>query len=141
MKNYLGLLRACFLIGAITDGLAVVPMLSPSVGTVLFGGEFARLGVEYRYAMGIGASLMAGWTVLLLWGSAKPIERRDILIITIFPVITGIVASTFYGISRNVIEMQRTIPLLVHLGFVCILYLYSYSKSRSNDKGMHNQAL
>jgi len=134
LKNYSKLLRVCFLIGAITDGLAVVPMLSPNIGTMLFGGEFARLGVEYRYAMGIGAALMAGWTVLLLWGSVKPIERRDLLVITIFPVVTGIVASTIYGISQLVIEMQRAIPLLVHLGFVSVLYLYSYGKSRSNDR-------
>jgi hypothetical protein len=109
-------------------------MLSPTIGVMLFGGEFARLGVEYRYAMGIGASLMAGWTVLLIWGSLKPIERRDLLIITVFPVVTGIVASTFYGISLHVIELRRTMPLLVHLGFVSLLYLYSYSKSRRNDK-------
>ena len=141
MKSYSGLLRVCFLIGAITDGLAVVPMLSPSVGTMLFGGEFARLGVEYRYAMGIGAALMAGWTVLLVWGSFKPIERRDLLLITICPVVMGIVASTIYGISHHVLELRRTVPLLVHLGFVSVLYLYSYGKSRSNDKGMHNQAL
>jgi hypothetical protein len=134
MKSHSKLLRVCFLIGAITDGLAVVPMLSPSIGAMLFGGEFARLGVEYRYAMGIGASLMAGWTVLLLWGSVKPIERRDLLIITVFPVVTGIVASTFYGISQHIIEIRRTMPLLVHLGFVSVLYLYSYGKSRSNDK-------
>jgi hypothetical protein len=135
MKSYSKLLRVCFLIGAITDGLAVVPMLSPNIGTMLFGGEFARLGVEYRYAMGIGAALMAGWTVLLLWGSIKPVERRDLLVITIFPVVTGIVASTIYGISRHVIEMRRTIPLLVHLGLVSVLYLYSYGKSRGKDKG------
>ena len=141
MKSYSKLLRVCFLIGAITDGLAVVPMLSPNIGTMLFGGEFARLGVEYRYAMGIGAALMAGWTVLLLWGSFKPIERRDLLVITIFPVVTGIVASTIYGISQHVIETSRTIPLLVHLGFVSVLYLYSYVKSKTNDNKMHNQAL
>ena len=141
MKDYSKLLRVSFLIGAITDGLAVVPMLSPNIGTMLFGGEFARLGVEYRYAMGIGAALMAGWTILLLWGSVKPIERRDLLVITIFPVVTGIVVSTIYGISQHVIEIRRTIPLLVHLGFVSVLYLYSYYKSRSNEKGMHNQAL
>jgi len=141
MKGYSKLLRACFLIGAITDGLAVVPMLSPRIGTALFGGEFAQLGVEYRYAMGIGASLMVGWTVLLLWGAVKPVERRDLLIITIFPVVTGIVASTIYGISQHVIETSRTIPLLVHLGFVSVLYLYSYVKSKTNDNKMHNQAL
>jgi len=141
MKSYSTLLRACFWIGAVTDGLAVVPMLSPGIGTMLFGGEFARVGVDYRYSMGIGASLMAGWTVLLIWGSVKPTERRDLLLITLFPVIAGIIVSTIYGIRQHVMEFGRTIPFLVHLGFLNILYLYSYSKSRSNDKEMHNQAL
>ena len=141
MKNCSALLRLCFWIGAITDGLAVVPMLSPGVGTMLLGGEFARVSVEYRYAMGIGASLMAGWTILLLWGSVKPIERRDLLILTVFPVITGIVISAVYGIRQHVIEMERTIPLLAHLGFISVLYVYSYSKSRSNDRGTSIKAL
>jgi len=134
MKNNSTLLRVCFLIGAVTDGLAILPMLLPSVGTLLFGGDFERLGVEYRYAMGIGASLMAGWTVLLVWGSLKPIERRDILIITIFPVVTGIILATLYGIQQHVIELWRSMPLLIHLGFVSALYVYSYGKSRNNDK-------
>lgn len=134
MKSDQTLLRLCFWIGAVTDGLAVIPMLSPTVGTMLFGGDFARLGVEYRYAMGIGASLMAGWTILLLWGSVKPVERRDLLVITLVPVVAGIVISTIFGIRHQVIELGRTVPLLVHLGFVSVLYLIAYSRSRSSDR-------
>ena len=90
------LLRVAFLVGAITDGLAVMPMLSRRIGTALFGGDRSRDNIEYRFAMGIGAALMAGWTLLLLWGAASPIARRDILLLTVFPVITGIVLAMVF---------------------------------------------
>lgn len=135
MKRKETLLRVSFLIGAVTDGLAIAPMLSPKLGNLLFGGNLAKFGVEYRYAMGIGASLMAGWTVLLIWASLKPMARRDILLITIVPVIAGIVIATVYGIMYNVTELTRAIPLLVHLCFLCVLYIYAYCRSGSNIEG------
>ncbi len=134
MKDRSALLRLCFIIGAITDGLAMIPMLLPQLGAALFGGDFSRLGVEYRYAMGIGASLMAGWTALLIWGSIKPMERRGILVLTIFPVVTGIVGASIYGIQKQVIEFRRTIPLLIHLSLVSILYVYAYLKTRVDSR-------
>lgn len=57
-KYSLTLLKLSFLVGAVTDGLAVVPMMHPAVSAALFGANAAKLGVEYRYAMGIGASFM-----------------------------------------------------------------------------------
>ena len=123
------LLRISFLVGAITDGLAIIPMIFPKIGSALFGADSTRLGAEYRYAMGIGASLMAGWTALLLWGAINPIERRDILILTLVPVVAGIIAATIFGVRNRVIQKSRTIPLWIHLGFVNILYIVSYGSS------------
>jgi hypothetical protein len=51
--------------------------------------------------MGIGASLMAGWTVLLGWAACDPIERRGVLLITFFPVLTGLAVFTLIGISNG----------------------------------------
>lgn len=123
------LLRIGFLIGAVTDGLAIIPMIFPKIGSALFGVNSTRLGAEYRYAMGIGASLMAGWTALLLWGAINPIERRDILILTLLPVITGIFAATVIAVRNRVILLSRVIPLWIHLGLVSILFLVSYCLS------------
>jgi hypothetical protein len=85
------LLRVAFLVGAVTDGLAVIPMLSRRIGAMLFGGGSSGNNMENRFAWGIGAALMTGWTLLLLWGAASPIGRRDIPLLTAFPVISGIV--------------------------------------------------
>ncbi len=43
------------------------PMLIPSVGAKLFGLRRYSRGADYRYAMNLAASLMLGWTLLLLW--------------------------------------------------------------------------
>jgi len=120
------LARIAFLLGAVTDGLAILPMLSRRVGAALFGGDLSRSNHEYRYAMGIGASLMAGWTLLLLWGAASPLERRAVLVLTVFPVITGIVAATVLAVRRGVIRLSRAVPLWVHLWVVSFFYAVVY---------------
>jgi hypothetical protein len=120
------MLRISFLVGAITDGLAIIPMAFPRIGSALFGGDSSKLGAEYRYAMGIGASLMAGWTALLVWGAINPIERRDILILTLVPVVAGIIAVTVTAVGNRVVLLSRVIPLWIHLGFMSILFVFSY---------------
>ncbi len=120
------LLRVCFILGAVTDGLAVVPMLSPRIADLVFGGGRANKGPDYRYAMGIGAALMAGWTLLLIWGAIDPWPRRELLLLTLFPVVAGIIAATIQATRRKVVRLDRMIPLLIHLGFINVLYLSTY---------------
>ena len=120
------LLRVAFWLGAVTDGLAVIPMLSRRIGAAVFGGDRSRDNIEYRFAMGIGAALMAGWTLLLLWGAASPLARRDILLLTVFPVITGIVLATVLAARRGLISVSRTVPLWTHLGAVSLFYITVY---------------
>ena len=120
------LVKVAFLVGAITDGLAIIPMLSRRAGVAIFGGDTSKDSAAYRYAMGIGAALMAGWTVLLLWGAANPIERRDILLLTVFPVITGIVLATVVAARNRIVLPSRVVPLWIHFGFVSIFYIVAY---------------
>ena len=49
-------------------------MLSPRIADVLWG--LHDTSGTYRFAMGYGASLMLGWTLLLLWAYRRPVERR-----------------------------------------------------------------
>ncbi len=123
------LVRIAFFVGAISDGLAIVPMLSRRVGVALFGGEVSRNSDEYRFAMGMAASLMAGWTLLLLWAAFSPIERRDILLLTVFPVVTGILLATVVAVRRRIILLSRAIPLWIHLGAVSLFYVSAYALS------------
>jgi hypothetical protein len=129
LETVSSLLRICFFVGAITDGLAVLPMVFPSIGSKLFGTNSSRFSAEYRFAMGIGASLMAGWTLLLIWGSIEPISRRDILIITLVPVVIGIVVSTVIAVRKHIFVLKKVLPLWIHLSLVSVLYVVSYALS------------
>lgn len=120
------LLKIAFLLGAVVDGLAIIPMLSRRVGVALFGGDSSRNSVRYRYAWNIAASLLAGWTMLLLWGAAKPMERRDILLLTVFPVITGIIFATAMAARRRIILLSRAILLWIHLSVGSLFYIIVY---------------
>ena len=125
------LTRIAFLVGAVTDGLAVLPMLSRRVGTALFGGDPTRDSPGYRFAMVIGASLMAGWTLLLVWAAFAPLERRGILLLTVFPVIAGIVAATVVAVRRGIVGRARVLPLWIHLAVVSAAYLLLFFLSSS----------
>jgi hypothetical protein len=73
--------------------------------------------------MRIGASLMSGWTVLLIWAALDPLGRRGILLLTVFPVITGIVAATIVAARHGVVIRTRVVPLWIHLALVSSCYL------------------
>ena len=76
MKNPEKLLKIAFLLGIITDALAVLPMLVPSIAEIFWG--FSIFNEEYIFAMLYGAVFMIASTVLLVWAYIKPIERRFI---------------------------------------------------------------
>lgn len=77
-------LRFMFIIGAVVDGgIAISWFLIASgweIPNILNG--YIGTGLDYQLAMYGGAMFMAGWTVLLAWGALKPIERRELLLIT-----------------------------------------------------------
>ncbi len=83
-------LRASYLVGAVIDGLAILQMLFPSVFAATYGIRNFEPRVEYKYALGIGASLMIGWTFLLIWASQKPIERKRYSVVLKKPLVSSV---------------------------------------------------
>ena len=129
-KTKIKLLKTAFWIGAITDGLAAVIMIFPELREFVFGSDSFEITPAYRYALGMAAALMTGWTVLLIWGSLKPMERKGLLIITVFPVISGIVIAQLYAVYSGYIECVRLIPLWAHLTLISSFFIYAYFKSK-----------
>ena len=101
------LLRVAFLVGAITDGIAILPMLSISVGGLLWG-VHDESGL-YRFAMRYGASLMFGWTGLLIWAYKRPAERRFVAVLTMV-VICGLALSEVFAVRSGVTTVWRMTP-------------------------------
>ena len=78
------ILKSMFILGAVIDGAISVSWFLIAAGwsipNILNG--YIGTGTDYHLAMYVGAMFMAAWTVLLAWGSHKPVERRGLLLIT-----------------------------------------------------------
>ena len=128
-------LHLSFRSGAFVDFIMLFPMLIPKIGYFMFGINDKELqermqSVEYNYAMYIGASLMCGWTILLIWGDQKPFQRKDLLLITIFPVIIGLAASGYYvSVAHNFVAIKEMIPIWCLQFLLCIIFIMSYTKA------------
>ena len=117
------LLRTAFLAAALTDGLALVPMLFPPMARLLWG--FEDVSGTYRFAMGYGASLMAAWTVLLVWAYREPIERAFVAALTVL-VIYGLVATEIVAVVSGTLPAWRMTPTWVLQAALLSLFAGAY---------------
>lgn len=91
-------------------------------------------GTDYQLAMYYGAMFMAGWTVLLVWGAIKPIERRGLLLISsVFLFLSVIVELVYFvdmlgGIGFQFGVTKRLVVSLLFTG----AYFYSLKLKRAN---------
>ncbi len=114
-------------IGAITDAGAALQMLFPGIFALAYRPIEFRPGPEYRFAMGMGASLMVGWTVLLLWAARRPIERRGVLPLTVIPVVLGMVVNEIAGVVQGFVPVGPLVPVFVLQLGLSTLFLVSYA--------------
>ena len=124
--------RASCWIGAITDAGATLQMLFPSIFAFAYRPNRFQPGPEYRFAMGMGASLMLGWTVLLLWAARRPIERRGVLLLTVVPVILGLVVNEVAGVVDGFLPIGPLAPVCVLQLGLSALFLFSYATASRN---------
>lgn len=120
MKRAIIWLRISFWVGAIADGIATYRMLFPQFAT----------GAEYRYALGMGASLMLGWTILLIWADRQPLERKGVLLITAFPVVLGLLFAEVFAVNQGIKSMTQMVPLGIFLVGLILLFSFSYFYAR-----------
>jgi hypothetical protein len=139
----LKLIRFVYWLGAIMDGLFAIDMTV----IALFGTDIPFItdsftqvsfitdgGLTYQYAMGIGAALMWGWTILLVWADQKPVERKGILLITFFPIVVGIFITNNLTIINELVTFQDFILRLLVQICLMILLLVSYLFSKQLEK-------
>jgi hypothetical protein len=113
-------------VGAVADAFFGVAMVYPALLQAALKIPQMEVTVETRSALGMGAALMFGWTVLLLWANVKPLERRGVLIITVFPVITGLALTTLYGLIADYIPLGSAVSIWVFQAALVSLFLFSY---------------
>jgi hypothetical protein len=117
------LLRRAFFLGAVIDAFALVPMLVPSIASLLWG--FQKFSGPYRFAMGYGAALMLGWTALLVWAYQSPVERRFVAALTVL-VIYGLVVAEVAAVWSGYIEAWRMVPTWCLQAVLLAVFVYAY---------------
>lgn len=122
-------LRISYWVGAIADAIAGVLMLFPKAGRSVYGITDFTPSADYRYAMGLGASLMFGWTALLLWADRKPAERKGVLLITVFPVIFGLALAGVFAVTSELIPASKMVPTWVLQAALATLFVFSYVRA------------
>jgi hypothetical protein len=137
--------KAIYWLGVMLDGLFAVDMMI----IALFGAktpfsaiftlpEITDIGIAYRFALGIASAMMWGWTFLLFWGVQDPLERKGILILTAFPVITGLSFSNMFAGMNNVISstslILRPIIYLVLFSLFTLAFFLADRLQKNNFK-------
>jgi hypothetical protein len=123
-------LRIAFWVGAIVDLIAAIQMLCPEL--FAFGmhlNNFAP-GADYRYAMGMGAALMLGWTALLIWADRKPVERYGVLPLTVFPVVVGLALNEAVAVGDGFLSVFAVAPIWALQAVLSVLFLGAYGCAR-----------
>jgi hypothetical protein len=116
-------LKVSFMIGVIVDGLSLIPMLIPWAAGIIWGfNDFTGI---YYFAMGMGASLMLAWTLLLYWAYCKPSERRYIALFTII-ILIGIIITEIVSLSQDYVQLSKLLGTLIMQVVLVVLYSYSF---------------
>lgn len=81
------------------------------------------------------ATFMLGWSLMLLWGYRRPIERRLLLLTTAFPVVTGLLLANLFALyvelaELSVLSMNMVVQILILIGLV-VAFLLARSQKES----------
>lgn len=125
MNNQIRWLRISYWAGAIADGFAALRLLFAE----MMPGASSDVG--YNLGMKWGVALMLGWTLLLIWADRKPLERKGVLLLTIFPVITGLMATSIVTYIAGFVTIGSLVLNLVMLGSLIVLMGFSYWNART----------
>jgi hypothetical protein len=126
-------LRVSFWIGAVIDGFVALQLLLPDFWASCTGLNSYVPSAPLNFGLVIASALMWGWTLLLVWADRKPIERKGILLLTVFPVIFGLAANNVYAAASGLIPLQSALlPLAIQSALVA-LFLFSYFNAKKGQ--------
>jgi len=131
--GYASALRAFCWIGAAVDALAVVALLSPAVSRGMLGVDVPPTA-GLVYAMRTGAALMLGWTLLLVWASLRPLERRAVVLLTVVPVIIGFAATEIVGVREGFLPAPNAAPLLGLQALLGVFGLWAWRRAIAGER-------
>lgn len=126
MDKKLIFIRFTYWYGAILYFLVFLDMMISVLFEFSISTSYVSTDIAYKYQTGTGAALMLGWVILLIWADRKPIARKDILIITILPVILGIM---IINILYTFLWIFSVLTLIIFI----IAYIFARSINPNKD--------
>lgn len=125
------LLKTILWAGAIADAVWTIALLFPWIFAIFIGQPDLKPELQVRLLMGLGASLMAGWTGLLVWATRNPIERRFVFLLTAFPVVSGLFIVALIGLLKN---GSSNLWILIKCALLILLMVYGYILARKLEQ-------
>ncbi|MBP7460787.1 MAG: hypothetical protein KBA26_05825 [Candidatus Delongbacteria bacterium] len=129
-ENPVTWLRVAYWTGAIIDAKAFFLFLFPGFLPIITQSVFNldapnESNLELVLLRRLLALFDLGWTLLLIWADRKPLERKGIMLLTVFPIITGIL------ILRTLTGIQTTVSVYYSItsgvfGLLFLFFGYSY---------------
>lgn len=126
LKDSNKIIKIAFLAGAVTDVVAIIPMIFPQIAEIIWG--FSEFSKEYFFAMGYGATFMLAWTLLLIWAYFKPKERNFIAPLTMV-VIIGFTIAEIISIFNGLLDPIKLIPTWILKAILLSLFSVGYYQS------------
>ncbi len=140
-KKKMFLIKFPYWLGIGADALWAVGLLFPIIFGILTNSPDFNPDLQTRLIMGVGGSLMTGWTFLLLWAVKEPIERRFVILLTAFPVVFGLFVVALIGyLDGN----TSNIWILVKNSILFISMVTSYKlagQATTSTKSAHKQCI
>jgi predicted transporter len=128
------LLISSYWIGIVADAMATVLLFFPAVAKAILQPQPFEMSAIYLYVARVAGALMLGWTTLLFWAVLKPIERADILLITLVPVVSLLAVAAGLVAKSHEITASRLLPMF---GLYFVLYctlIPSYVWAKKQDR-------
>ena len=116
MEKKILFIRFTYWYGAILDLLVFLDMIMSIVFEFSLIMPNVSTDFSYKYQTGTGAFLMLGWTILLIWADRKPIDRKEILLLTVIPVVLGIMLINIFYTSFWFLSLITLIIFILAYG-------------------------
>jgi hypothetical protein len=133
-KKRMFLIKVAYWLGIGADALWAAGLLLPQVFGILTGRPDFNPDLQLRLAMGIGGTLMTGWTLLLLWAVKKPIARRVVILLTAFPVVFGLFIVALIGVLEGA-TFEIWILIKSSILFMSMVTSYILADKIAKEKG------
>ena len=128
------LLMTSYWIGIVADAVATVLLYSPAAADIVLQQQPFPVTPIYLYVSRVAGALMLGWTVLLFWAQRRPVERADILMLTLFPVVTILAGAAVLVARSEQIALSNLAPMFILYVMVFCLYIPSYLWAKKQIK-------